>query len=101
MIEEQTARLLDMARPVLIALPPAVFVAVLLGLMNSAVFYVGLGRGLRLFVPYLILGAAGAAGGAMIGRQLPEGGPMIGDVSVVSTSVAAWVVLLIARSMHV
>lgn len=101
MIEEQTARILDMARPALIAVPPTVYLAVLLGLINSAVFYLGLGRGPRLFAPYLILGAAGAVAGAMIGKQLPEAGPMIGDVSIIATSVAAWVVLLIARSMRV
>lgn len=101
MIEEQTARLLDLARPALAGVSPTVYVAALLGLINSALFYVGLGRGLRLYIPYLVLGAAGAVGGAMVGRQLPETGPMIGDVSIVIASAATWIVLLIARSMRV
>ncbi len=101
MLEEQTARFLDLLRPAISLLPPTAYVGVLLGVINCAVFYLtGLGRGFRLFVPYLILGAAGAVAGAMVGRQLPETGPLLGDVSVVATCVSTWTILLIARSMR-
>ena len=101
MIEEQTARFLDLLRPQMVNLPPSVYLAVLLGVINCSAFYLlGIGRGFRLFLPYLILGAAAAVAGALVGEQLPETGPLMGNVSVAAASVSTWTVLLIARSMR-
>lgn len=101
MIEEQTIRFLDLLRPFISDLSPVIYLAVLLGIVNCAAFYlVGLGRGFRLFVPYLLLASAAAVGGAIVGEQLPDSGPLIGDVSIVAASASTWVVLLIARSLH-
>jgi hypothetical protein len=75
--------------------------AVLLGIVNCAAFHLlGLGRGFKLFVPHLILAAAAAVGGAIVGEQLPDAGPLMGDVSVAASSASTWAILLIARSLH-
>jgi hypothetical protein len=99
-IEEQTVHLLDALRPIFALITPAVYVATLLGMINSCVFYLFLGRGLRLFLPYLAIGSAAAVLGMTVGRQLPESGPSIGDVSVVAASISAWTILFIARALH-
>ena len=101
MIEEQTIRLLDLLRPAISDLSPIFYLAALLGIVNCSVFYLfGFGRGFKLFIPYLVLAAAAAVGGAVVGTQLPETGPLIGDVSIAAASISTWTVLLIARSLR-
>lgn len=100
MIEEQTARFLDALHPILAIVPPPVYTAILIGIINSCLFYIGFGRGLARFVPYLILGSAGAILGLTLGKQLPNTGPMIGDVSVAAVCISTWTILFIARGMR-
>lgn len=100
MIEEYTVQFLDILRPALAAVPPPVYLGVLLGMVNSCVFYLLMGRGFRLFLPYLFLGSAAAGGAALVSGQLPETGPLLGDVSIVAVSILTWTILLIARSMR-
>jgi hypothetical protein len=99
-IDEQTLRLLDALQPVIAVVPPPVYFAVLLGIINSCVFYIVFGRGFKLFVPYVVLGSAAAVLGITVGKQLPETGPLMGDASIVAACISTWTILFIARSMH-
>ncbi|HEX2924391.1 MAG TPA: hypothetical protein VHS06_11980 [Chloroflexota bacterium] len=100
MIEEYTLRLLNTLTPAISRVPPPYYVGTLLGIINCCVFYLRFGRGLKLFLPYLIIGAAGALVGLTVGRQLPDSGPMLGEVNVIVTSLAAWICLFVARSLR-
>lgn len=100
MIEEYTLRLLNALAPVTTGVPPPFYVGTLLGIINTCLFYLRFGRGLKLFLPYLALGAAAALVGLTVGRQLPDPGPMLGDVNVVATTVATWTFLFVARSLR-
>ena len=100
MIQELTAQFLNLLQPLLATVSPPVYLAVLIGLVNSCVFYIGFGRGLARFVPYLVIGSAGAILGLAAGEQLPNTGPLLGEVSVVAVSVCAWSILFIARGMR-
>ena len=77
------------------------FVGGLLGIANSCVFFLLFGRGFRLFIPFLLLGTAAAIGGVVVAKQLPESGPMLGEVNILIASVATWLILFIARSLRV
>jgi hypothetical protein len=55
---------------------------------------------LKLFIPFVMIGAAAAVIGVTVSRQLPESGPTIGEVDLVAASVATWVALLIARAFR-
>ncbi|MHB0868367.1 MAG: hypothetical protein ACYC66_14385 [Chloroflexota bacterium] len=100
MIEEQTIRFLNTLTPIITKVPPPYYVGTLLGVINTCLFYLRFGRGLRFFLPYLGLGSAAALVGLTIGRQLPDSGPMLGDVNVAATTVATWAFLFIARSLR-
>lgn|GEM_PF-1541291 len=100
MIEDFTLRLLNSLTPAISKVPPPYYVGALLGIINSCLFYLRFGRGFRLFLPYVVLGAAAALVGLTVGRQLPDSGPMIGEVNVVVTSLATWVCLFVARSLR-
>ena len=100
MIEEQTARFLNTLQPLLVFVSPPIYLATLIGIVNSSVFYIGFGRGLARFVPYLILGSGAAILGLMVGKQLPNAGPQLGDVSVIAVSVCTWSILFIARGLR-
>ncbi len=100
MVEEYTLRLLNTLTPILSKVPPPYYVGTLVGIINTCVFYLRFGRGMKLFLPYLALGAAGALVGLTVGTQLPHSGPMLGEVNVAATSVATWGFLFIARSLR-
>jgi hypothetical protein len=99
-IEEYTVRFLKLLEPTLLRVPPAFYVGALLGIVNSTVFYIFLGRGLKLFIPYLVIGAGGAVLGVLVGMQLPDSGFALGEVNLVSTVVACWAILFVARSLR-
>ncbi len=100
MIEEQTTRFLGAIQPLLVTVPPTTYIATLIGIINTALFYIGFGRGARMFVPYLLIGSIAAVIGVTVGRQLPETGPLIGDASVAAGTVFTWTILFIARSLR-
>ncbi len=100
MVQEQTAHFLNMLQPLLATVPPPFYLAALIGLVNGCVFYIGFGRGLVRFAPYLLLGLVGAMVGLVVGQQLPNTGPLLGDVSIVAVSIGTWSILFIARGMR-
>ena len=99
-MEEYTVRFLNAFSPLLSRVPAPYYIGALLGIINSCLFYLGFGRGFRRFVPYLAVGAAGALLGVTIGRQLPDTGPLIGDVNVIAACASCWAVLFVARSLR-
>lgn len=100
MVEEYTVRLLNALEPTVSRVPPPMYVGTLLGIVNTCLFYFRFGRGLRLFPPYLVLGSAAAIIGVTAGMQLPDSGPMLGDVNVAATIASTWLVLFVARSLR-
>ncbi len=100
MIEEYTLRLLNTLSPAMSRVPPSYYVGALVGIINCCLFYLRFGRGFKLFIPYLALGAAGAIVGLTVGKQLPDSGPMLGEVNIVVTSLAVWICLFVARSLR-
>ncbi len=100
MIEEYTVRLLNTLMPFISRVPPPFYVGALLGIINTCLFYLRFGRGLKLFFPYLTLGAAAALVGLTVGKQMPASGPMLGDVNVAITTVSTWGFLFVARSLR-
>ncbi len=100
MIEDQTIRLLNSLSPFISKVPPPYYVGTLVGVINTCLFYLRFGRGLKLFLPYLAIGAAAALVGLTVGKQLPDSGPMLGDVNLVATTVATWTFLFVARSLR-
>ncbi|MGE5618136.1 MAG: hypothetical protein ACM3US_02635 [Sphingomonadaceae bacterium] len=100
MIEEQTLRFLNTLTPIISKVPPPYYVGALLGIVNTCLFYLRFGRGLKLFLPYLVLGSGAALMGLTVGAHLPGSGPMLGDVNVVATTLATWVILFVARSLR-
>ena len=99
-LEEYTQRLLDLLAPLLYRFPPSHYVAILLGVMNTCIFYLRFGSGLLLFVPYLVIGSGASMLGVTVGQQMPSSWPTIGDVNVVAATVSTWIVLFIARSLR-
>lgn len=100
MVEEYTLRLLNTLTPYISRVPPPYYVGTLLGIINTCLFYLRFGRGFKLFIPYLVLGAGAALVGLTVGRALPDSGPMLGEVNLVATTIATWAFLFIARSLR-
>jgi len=100
MVEEYTIRLLDSMAPLLTRVPPAYYVGTLVGVINTCIFYVRFGRGLLLFLPYLLVGTAAAIVGLTVGRQLHDVGPFVGEVNVAATTISTWCCLFVARSLR-
>jgi hypothetical protein len=100
MIEDYTLRFLNSLTPFISRVPPPYYVGTLLGIINTCIFYLRFGKGVKLFIPYLALGAGAALVGLTVGTQLPDSGPMLGDVNVAATSFATWAFLFIARSLR-
>ncbi len=101
MIEEYTVRFLNAVVPALSEVPPSYYLGALIGIINTCLFYLaGFGRGFKLFVPFLAIGAAAAIVGLTVGRQLPESGPQLGEVSIPATTLSTWTILFVARSLR-
>lgn len=99
-VEQYTVLLLNALQPTLVGVPPIYYLGALIGIINGCVFYLRFGRGLKRFLPYLGLGAAGAIAGITVGEQMPETGLMLGDVNMAAASFGTWIILFIARSIR-
>ncbi|MGI5837181.1 MAG: hypothetical protein ACOX87_11950 [Chloroflexota bacterium] len=99
-IEEYTIRFLTFIEPSLNRFPPSYYVGGLLGVINTCIFYLRFGRGLLLFFPFLVIGAAASIVGLTIGKQLPASGPFIGEINVATTVITTWFALFVARSLR-
>ena len=84
--------------PMLALLPPWLLITPLIGLIHGSLFFIVVGRRPSSLPVYLALGIAAAS--LMQALQLvPPGAPpfSLGEVNLVSTSIATWVVILISR----
>lgn len=81
-------------------LPPWLLIAPLIGVINASLLFVIVGRRPTSLPVYVALGVA-AASLAQALQLLPPGPPpfSIGEVHLVSTSVAAWGIVLGARAI--
>ena len=100
MIDEYTVRFLNAIAPVLSGVSPSLYVGSLLGIINTCVFYLFLGRGLKLFPAFLAVGIAGALVGVAVGGQVSAWGPLLGEVHLVAASLSTWAFLFVARSLR-
>lgn len=87
-----------MLDPMLTLLPPWLLITPLVGLINGSLFFVILGRKPSSLPVYVVLAVSAAS--AMQALQLiqPGGPPLsVGEVHLVATSLAAWVVMMVTR----
>jgi hypothetical protein len=72
--------------------------AALVGVINAAACFLLLGRRLSHLAWYVVLGALAAGLGQVVGDALDAPNPLqIGELNVLAASVAAWVIVLVAR----
>ena len=84
----------------LLALPPWLILAGLLGVINAAACFMLIGRRLGRLAWYAVLGIFAAGLGQVVGTavHLPE--PLkIGDLNVLAASCATWLVVIVARAV--
>ena len=82
----------------LVPLPPWLFLAALLGVINAAACFMLFGRHLSRLPWYALLGLLAASLGQVVGTAVPLPRPLsIGDVNVLATSLGACGVVLAAR----
>lgn len=81
------------------ALPPAMVFAMTVGSTNSALLFLLLGRRISRLIPCLLLGAMGGAVGQWGAAFLPPLPLLMGETNVLAATVAAWLSLLVARSL--
>jgi uncharacterized membrane protein len=80
------------------SLPPWLFLAALLGVINAAACFMLFGRHLSRLPWYALLGLLAASLGQVVGTAVPAPRPLsIGDVNVLVTSLGACGVVLAAR----
>ena len=78
--------------------PPWLLLAGLVGVINAAACFMLVGRRLSHLGWYIVLGALAAGLGQVFGAALEAPDPVkIGDLNVLAASVAAWVIVLVAR----
>ena len=79
-------------------MPPWLVLAALVGVINAAACFLLLGRRLSHLAWYVVLGALAAGLGQVVGDALDAPNPLqIGELNVLAASVAAWVIVLVAR----
>ena len=79
-------------------IPPWLVLAGLIGVVNAAACFMLIGRRLSHLAWYAVLGALAAGLGQVFGTALNAPDPVkIGDLNVLAASLAAWVVVLVAR----
>jgi len=84
--------------PIALSLPPPWFVlAAFLGVMHGALFHLVLGTHVRQLPTSLVLGMAASVVGGFVGTMIPPAVLEIGETNLISTGIAAWLVLVIAR----
>jgi hypothetical protein len=84
--------------PLLALFPPWLLITPLLGVIHGSLFFMIVGRRPGSLPVYLVLGIA-AASLMQVLELAPPGNPpfAIGDVHLVVTSVATWLILLVSR----
>ena len=84
--------------PLLALFPPWLLITPLLGVIHGSLFFIIVGRRPGSLPVYLVLGVA-AASLIQALELVPPGAPpfSIGEVHLVVTTVATWVILLISR----
>lgn len=92
----------ELVLPLLRPLPPWLLVALLAGVMAASSFYLVAGRRLRSLPTYLILGLAAAPLWHMldVALQLPGLPLTLGEVDLGTVVLGTWLVLAIARALH-
>ena len=87
-----------MFEPLLTLLPPWLVLTPLIGLIHGSLFFILLGRRPSSLPVYLALGVAAASLMQALELFPPGAAPYsLGDVNLVATSVATWVVILMSR----
>jgi hypothetical protein len=82
----------------LAALPPWLLLAGLVGVINAAACFMLVGRRVSRLGWYVVLGALAAGLGQVFGAALEAPEPVkIGELNVLAASLAAWVIVLVAR----
>jgi hypothetical protein len=84
--------------PILALLPPWLLITPLIGVIHGSLFFLVIGRRPSSLPVYLALGVAAASLTQAL-ELVPPGAPpfSLGDVNLITTSVATWVVILISR----
>ena len=78
--------------------PPWLVLASLLGVINAAACFMLVGRALSRVTWYALLGLFAVSLGQVVASVLPLANPLpIGDLNVLAASLAAWLVVLLAR----
>jgi hypothetical protein len=79
--------------------PPWLVLAGLIGVINAAACFMLVGRRLRHLGWYIVLGALAAGVGQVFGEAVQAPDPLrIGELNVLTASVGAWLVVLVARA---
>jgi len=84
--------------PMLALLPPWLLITPLIGVIHGSLFFIVMGRRPSSLPVYLALGIAAAS--LMQALELvPPGAPpfSVGEVNLISTSIATWAVILVSR----
>jgi hypothetical protein len=85
-------------QPALSLLPPWLVLASLLGVINAAACFMLVGRHLSRVTWYALLGLFAASLGQVVATALSLPSPLpIGDLNVLAASLAAWLIVLLAR----
>jgi hypothetical protein len=80
------------------AVPPWLALAAIVGVINAAACFMLVGRRVSRLGWYVGLGALAAGLGQVFGAALAAPEPVkIGELNVLAASVAAWVIVLVAR----
>jgi hypothetical protein len=84
--------------PMLSLLPPWLLITPLIGLIHGSLFFILVGRRPSSLPVYLALGVAAASLMQALELFPPGAAPFsLGDVNLLSISVATWVVILVSR----
>lgn len=82
----------------LLALPPWLILAGLLGVINAAACFMLIGRRLSRLAWYAVLGIFAAGLGQVVGTAVHAPEPLaIGDLNVLAASSATWLAVIVAR----
>jgi hypothetical protein len=82
----------------LAGVPPWLVLAGLVGVINAAACFMLVGRRVSHLAWYVVLGALAAGVGQVFGAAVQAPEPLrIGELNVLAASVAAWVIVLVAR----
>jgi hypothetical protein len=87
-----------MFEPMLALIPPWLLITPLIGLIHGSLFFLFVGRRPSSLPVYLALGIAAASLMQALELVAPGAPPFsLGEVNLVSTSVATWVVIMVTR----